>query len=386
MSLSSTAMVVLDAVAHIIPFSLEHEAAAAYNANGVSSPTVVNRMNQKIESLRAIAKKAAAPLPDSLDEALIAESVSYLGSDEAAASIADDAYWPKWNSPWWHMMLLHELGLTERIPERAVESIVKALQEKFLRFFPFREEEVPEGMDPLNSVACHCQLGTIYGLLFHYGLDIDSRLPWIRPWFLKYQLPDGGLNCDEEAYIRSEPKSSVVSTLPSLEAILLSMQEGSAEEADYLEKGASYLISKRLFRSSCTGEPIIEGWTKLSFPRFYEYDILRGLSFLLSWSKAMRRPLPLDAIAECIELVDGDAPDGVIKVQRQAWGEHRTRKLDRATGEWIKEDASTFPLLSAASRIGSESRALTAEWSQAKNDLLFLLDNDLVRESIDCVQ
>ncbi|HMO23033.1 MAG TPA: hypothetical protein PKC98_18885, partial [Candidatus Melainabacteria bacterium] len=68
------------------------------------------------------------------------------------------------------------------------------------------------------------------------------------------------------------------------------------------------------------------------------------------------------------------------------WGEHRTRMLDRATGTWIKEDASTFPLLSAASRIGSESRALTAEWSQAKNDLLFLLDNDLVRESIDCVQ
>lgn len=343
-------------------------------------------MNQKIESLRAIAQKPSPPLPDSVDEALIAESVSYLGSDEAAASIADDAYWPKWNSPWWHMMLLHELGLTERIPERAVASIVKALQDKYMHFFPFREEEVPEGMDPLNQVACHCQLGTMFVLLCRFGMDVDSRLAWIRPWFLKYQLPDGGLNCDEEAYTRSEPKSSVVSTLPPLEAILMSGGENAAEEADYLERGASYLISKRLFRSSGTGESIIEGWTKLSFPRFYEYDILRGLSFLLAWSRATKSPLPLDAIAECVEIIDGDAPDGVIKIQRHAWGEHRTRMLDRVTGTWIKKDASTYPLLSAASRIGSESRALTEEWSQAKSNLLFLLDHDLVRESIDCVQ
>lgn len=57
-----------------------------------------------------------------------------------------------------------------------------------------------------------------------------------------------------------------------------------------------------------------------------------------------------------------------------------------ATGTWTKEDASTYPLLSAASRIGSESRALTEEWSQAKKNLLFLLDHGLMRESIDCVQ
>ena len=42
-------------------------------------------------------------------EAAIADSIHYLGSDAALESIAADTYWPKWSSPWWHMLLLHEL-------------------------------------------------------------------------------------------------------------------------------------------------------------------------------------------------------------------------------------------------------------------------------------
>jgi hypothetical protein len=39
----------------------------------------------------------------------------------------------------------------------------------------------------------------------------------MRPWLRQYQLPDGGLNCDEAACVKSL-KSSMVSTLPPLEA------------------------------------------------------------------------------------------------------------------------------------------------------------------------
>ena len=42
----------------------------------------------------------------------IEHSVAYLDSPQAREALAVDAYWPKWDSPWWHMLLLDEMGLT----------------------------------------------------------------------------------------------------------------------------------------------------------------------------------------------------------------------------------------------------------------------------------
>ena len=55
----------------------------------------------------------------------------------------------------------------------------------------------------------------MYQVLFACGVDIDGRAPWIRAWFLRYQLPDGGLNCDEKAYAGSGGASSIQSTVSS---------------------------------------------------------------------------------------------------------------------------------------------------------------------------
>ncbi|MCM2322172.1 MAG: hypothetical protein NDJ90_02815 [Oligoflexia bacterium] len=128
------------------------------------------------------------------------ESLDYLRSDEALKSIRRDPYWPKWHSPWWHMLLLHEMGLASRIPPPAIRAMVDALKTHYLPVFPICEEEFPAGTDPYRQVACHCALGSIYQVLFAAEVDVDQELPWIRPWFLKYQLPDGGLNCDDAAY------------------------------------------------------------------------------------------------------------------------------------------------------------------------------------------
>src|SRR5262249_47237149 len=57
-------------------------------------------------------------------EAEIADSVAYLASDAALRSVAAHPYWPKWSSPWWHMLLLHELGEARRIPARTVDAMV----------------------------------------------------------------------------------------------------------------------------------------------------------------------------------------------------------------------------------------------------------------------
>ena len=84
-----------------------------------------------------------------------------------------------------------------------------------------RVNPLPEGVDPHRGYPCHCQLGNVYQVLAAYGLDVDKKLPWIRPWFLRYQMADGGLNCDNDAYLAtSECPSSMVGTIAAFEAVL----------------------------------------------------------------------------------------------------------------------------------------------------------------------
>src|SRR5262249_27154185 len=131
---------------------------------------------------------------DGLDDA-IADSVRYLGSDAALRSIEADTYWPKWDSPWWHMLLLWELGEAPRIPARAVRAMVDGLNALPLHIFPIHEHEWPPGLDRHRHSSCHCALGSMAQVLGACGVDVDRELPWIKPWFTRYQMRDGGLNC-----------------------------------------------------------------------------------------------------------------------------------------------------------------------------------------------
>src|SRR4051794_851391 len=108
----------------------------------------------------------------------VQHSIHYLESDEAIRSIEANVYWPKWNSPWWHMTLLNEMGLATRIPERAVRKMIDHLKASPLTIFPIHPGDVPEGVDLLAS-HCHCGLGNIYQALAATGLDIDRELQWI---------------------------------------------------------------------------------------------------------------------------------------------------------------------------------------------------------------
>jgi hypothetical protein len=88
---------------------------------------------------------------DDLEEA-IADSIRYLDSDAALRSLEADIYWPKWHSPWWHMLLLYELGEARRIPDRAVARIIDGLNALPLKIFPF----VPRTRRAPTSGATAC--------------------------------------------------------------------------------------------------------------------------------------------------------------------------------------------------------------------------------------
>lgn len=304
----------------------------------------------------------------------ILESITYLNSDLAVNTMEADRYWPKWDGPWWHMSLLHEMGLTDRIPERIVKAHIDSMNRFKLKIFPIQPEDMPEGVDPYRDSPCHCQLGNVYQVLSKWGVNVDQEIPWLRPWFLKYQMADGGLNCDNEAYlVKDEVPSSMVGTIACFEAVLLyTPREWTAEEKIFLDKGAKFLIDRKLMQGSNTkynaNENISakEDWLKLCFPRFYLYDILRGLTAILRWAEKTNGSIPHEAIQPAITFMETNFPTGEVKIGRHSY-EGAGTIVQLPSGEWLrKQPATLFPLLQEVSRIGNVSPYLTTQWMECQ--------------------
>jgi len=324
-------------------------------------------------------KLAAVPSPTPLRSAEvergIADSVAYLGSDDAQRSVELDPYWPKWHSPWWHMLLLHELGEARQIPARASAAMVAGI-DRLLHLFPIHPGDAP-GADLQRDSACHCALGTMYPVLAACGIDVERSLPWVRPWLVRYQMADGGLNCDSTAYLQTgECPSSMVGTVSPLEAMLLG-GAGASEHRAFVARAAGFLIDRALIHGSQTVHNAEErgaavAWRALAFPRFYFYDVLRGLAVLVRWAEATGQLLPEAAVATAVNALVERWPDGVVRVERQAHAGKTTILPTTDRSPSPRAPASTFPLLDATSRLGEPSEALTRQWSEARAGLLRL--------------
>jgi hypothetical protein len=309
----------------------------------------------------------------------IADSVRYLESDAALRSIEADTYWPKWHSPWWHMLLLWELGEAKRIPARTARAMIDGLNALPLHIFPIHEHEWPPGLHRSRHASCHCALGSMAQVLTACGADIARDLPWVKPWFERYQMQDGGLNCDESAYrVEGECPSSMVGTIAPFEAMLQ-----LDPSHPFVERAAQFLIERRLSRGSATAHNAEEracepAWRQLTFPRFYFYDVLRGASALVRWASITNRPLPLHAISDVIAGLEAACPDSVVRVQRRAYaGTGMWREATPGTWERVAE-STMFPLLEVTSVIDQPSPALTRQWTETRHALRGLNERGLL--------
>lgn len=328
-----------------------------------------------IISLISELEKIPSPAQPDLSqfEPAIQESIRYLSSEEALQSLRTNVYWPKWNSPWWHMHLLWEMGEASRIPRPAVQAIIRAQNELKVHVFPVRPEELPEGADAFADTSCHCALGSLYQILTACGVSVDDEIPWIKPWFFRYQMSDGGLNCDTDAYLQHahEAASSMVGTIGPLEAVLSTPRALTEQEITFVDRAALCLIDRQLMRGSTSKHNAEEqedetDWLKLCFPRFYFYDILRGLDALLKWAEVRKKPLPFSAITPALAYLAQRFPDGRIMIERRGYEGWGTRALT-PEGKWIKqEEATFFPLLDQASQIGRISPSLTRQWGDIR--------------------
>lgn len=285
----------------------------------------------------------------------LADSLKYLNSEAALASLERDIYWPKWDSPWWHMLLLHEMGETQSIPTPAVEALATHLANS-------PSTEFTDGAD----CHCHCALGNIYQMLMARGVDVDGRMPWMRDWFLRYQMADGGLNCDPDAYrVQGECPSSMVATIAPFESVLLyTHRPWTAQEIHFLDRAAEFLQTRQLWQGSPTTQNAEErgqakAWMNLSFPRFYLYDVLRGLHALLVWADKRQVQLKRETFAKVLDHLEA----GVV-IGRQAHAGVGTR-VPLGEGKFGREQESVFPLLQAVSQNGP-SPQLQAQWRKCQ--------------------
>jgi hypothetical protein len=240
---------------------------------------------------------------------------------------------------------------------------------------------VPERRFPINpnsnidvvQAFCHCSLGNFYRMLRSNGGPVEE-FSWVVEWFASYQMADGGWNCDETAYrVASECPSSMVATVAAVEAMM-----GVPEARQMVSRAIDCLLKRKLSQGSPTvhnqeEREAARGWSQLTFPRFYYYDVLRGLEAVVTWAQSEGKALPWDSIDQVVSDLTQKFPDGHVKIERRAHAGQRTRLPDGTLSE-----ARTFELLEDVSQVGAFSPFLTARWARIRDRLLWLDGQGLI--------
>jgi hypothetical protein len=183
-------------------------------------------------------------------------------------SWAGGLYSPKWTSTTYTLLSLRTCGLMPGHPAalRGVELLWGGA-----RYFD-------GGLTPATSIdhpeAC---ITSMYVALAKYFGFEDCRVGTALDWLLAVQLDDGGWNCRTVRF--GERHGSFHTSISALEA-LAEAHRAEPTRADIttaMERGRTFFLDHRLFKSHRYGTIADPVFTRLSFPPRWHYDILRGL-------------------------------------------------------------------------------------------------------------
>lgn len=282
----------------------------------------------------------------------------------------DDPYWPKWDSPWWKILLLYETDHIDMIDKGIIKRFINIIDSHYLHFFPIRESELPEGINPYTDIICFCALGSIIKIAASKDIPVLEEFSWIKDVIKSNILDDGGFNCDESVYTTSR-KSSLISTLSILEA-LFDYERFTDEYKGIVDNGINYFLKRDLFFTS-HGKIMDKKWIKPIFPRFYEVDILRILTFIVNWSYKRGKRLDENILFPAVSSIkQSENENGYIVIKREWLKQEGT--LINVDGKWIfTEKASYFELLQKLSSIERPSHFLTREWHSTLKRLINII-------------
>lgn len=265
------------------------------------------------------------------------ETLAFLASDTATQMLQQDVYWPKWDSPWWHILALKEAGALHEVPHSFLDALLQQADQQYIKSFPLTEAELPEGCNPYRDILCFCALGTLWQLP-----NSQAYLAWAENWFERYQLPDGGYNCDEQAYLKQPPRSSFVSSLPMYEALLQQPHLTPAQQA-LLGAGSRYLQQREFCKSLSKQQVADASWLTPMLPLFYDYDVIRGMQFVLNSHLQWGTSLDLESFAFAFTQVHQQlsAPETVFRSPLNT--ENFSWRFQGQT--WAKGKSTSFSLL-----------------------------------------
>jgi hypothetical protein len=144
-----------------------------------------------------------------------------------------------------------------------------------------------------------CINGQVAAAGAYFGQEVGPLIERL----LGEQLPDGGWNCEAENGSR---RSSFNTTICVLEALLeYELQFGAAPPLTAARLGGQeYLLERRLLRRLSSGEFIQRDrkgggdWSRLAFPTWWHYDLLRALDYFRRTGSA-----PDPRLAEAVALL-----------------------------------------------------------------------------------
>lgn len=240
-------------------------------------------------------------------------------------------YQPKYKATYWQLMILAQLG-ADRSETRVAATCdyilrlqlknggFSACTRKGARAEYRRTKEkisakgrpIPEfstwAQVLIREAEYSCLTGNVAAALMRLGHRDDSRVKKALDWLLSIRRSDGGWLCPYwKAHIRDR-HSCFHGTICALEAFSeVPDSRRSAELKRAIEDGVEFLLMHRLYKADHHGYRVINrNWLKSSFPSFYTYDILRGLSVVMKLGYTKDRRLK-DSVRV---LISKRRPDG----------------------------------------------------------------------------
>jgi len=270
----------------------------------------------------------------------------------------DNPYLPKYKSTYWQVMILGQLGMdkSDKRVQRACGFILN-LQLDEGGFSSYNEKRALAEYDWMRSRAAlkeklqpsseswaqslviehqySCLTGNVCAALLRIGYSTDPRVIKALNWLAKVQNRDGGWLCPYwKVHIRDK-HSCFYGTICPLEAFSeVPREKRTAEMRHAIAHGAEFLLMHRLYKADHHGYKVINRhWLRFSFPWFYGYNVLRGLSVLTKLGYIQD-----ERLKDALELL----------LQK--------RRLD---GTWLLENAPTGRMQANIETVGKPSKWIT---------------------------